>query len=183
MVVKFAKLLIIKDEAWYESIIKETDNPTSSSVENSSSFGLRIFSYLKKFAQTHQYAVRLIFLWFLFALVITIWRYESYSEYGFIDALYFAMSVLTTLGQDSLEPDAPKTDYIIVGFFATVGVPINALCMSAVASIIFSDGNVADLNRKIQNKVKLEEARMMKALGLITPHGVCLCMCVYVCVC
>ncbi len=61
------------------------------------------------------------------------------QRWGFARAQYFAVSVCLSAGSLSLPPDSPEWAYLLTGVFMMVGVPLMALAVSCIVTMMWQD--------------------------------------------
>ena len=101
----------------------------------------------------------------------------AYSLFGmgwsFIQALYFAISTLSTGGHWGLtEFGTPDWMWPVTAFFAMLGVPIMAVAMAQLATMLVDEGDLDSTKAQIVEDVTGEELLMLRKFGLENGDGV-----------
>ncbi len=96
---------------------------------------------------------------------------NTVKGWTFIEALYFAISSMSTGGLWAIPPNAPDWQYGIVGLFAATGCPLMALAMATAASFFIPTEDPEETTRKILAPVTEEEIKMMGDFGLENGDG------------
>lgn len=102
-----------------------------------------------------------IFVWAIFIVTATGCAWGLNEDYNFINALYFAVSSLSTGGLHSLPADSPNWYYGLTGLYAAFGVPIMGVAMATLASFFIDVGNIKDTMDQIKTQVTEEELKML----------------------
>lgn len=105
-----------------------------------------------------------ILVWCGFVFVGTAFAW-NYNEWTFINALYFAISSMSTGGLYSLPADSPNWYYGMTGVFAATGVPIMAVAMGTLASLFIDLGDIEDTLKTIKAPVTQKEVNMLTEFG------------------
>lgn len=95
--------------------------------------------------------VRAVVLWFLVVTIATtVALICSNGGWSFIEALYFAVSTLSTGGLYALPDDSPAWSYGLTGMYAAFGIPLMAIAMATLASFFITTGDIAGTVEQIR---------------------------------
>lgn len=86
--------------------------------------------------------LRAVILWLLLIIIATAAASSSSNHWSFIEALYFAVSSLSTGGLYALPTDSESWKYSMTGFYAAVGVPVGGLAMATIAGFFINTGDI-----------------------------------------
>lgn len=116
-------------------------------------------------------SVRSIALWILFVASATLASWYCNKEFNFINALYFAVSSLSTGGLYALPPNSPDWSYGLTGFYSAVGVPLMGIAMATFASFFIDTGSIDSTIEAIRAPVDVEEVAMLTEFGIADDDG------------
>ena len=87
-------------------------------------------------------------------------------KWPFSEALYFAVSSLSTGGHWAIPNDSPDWLFGLTGLFLMVGVPVMAVAMAHSAMVFFSNADLDEAKATIDAVVTKEELLFLQELGL-----------------
>lgn len=130
-----------------------------------------ILEVIKDFLIYYESPIRAVGCWVIWVGIMI-----AYSSVGlgwpFVQALYFAISTLSTGGLWALPPDAPEWMWGLTGFFAMLGVPMMAVAMATLATHLIDQGDLEETKAQIVEDVTGEELLMLRKFGLENGDGV-----------
>jgi hypothetical protein len=85
----------------------------------------------------------------------------AFFKWNFREALYFAVSSLSTGGHWSIPKDSPDWMFAMTGVFIMFGVPIMALAMSQIAYMVISDYDLDEAHATIDAVVTKDELEFL----------------------
>lgn len=159
----FANKMVADNDSWYEDAIQLAEfKKTLAEASN--------FKKVLAWIEYNFDKLRPLFFWFLWVFVAVVWS-MSVIKWPFVDALYFAISSMSTGGLWAIPADAPDWQYGLVGAFAATGCPLMALAMAEAASFFIKTEDPEETTRKILSPVTMEEIEMMNKFGLENGDG------------
>jgi len=159
----FAAKMVADNDSWFEDAVQLKEFNRKMATETP-------FNRLLAWIEFNADVLKPVALWFVWVFTAVIW-YQVYVDDVFIDALYFAISSMSTGGLWAIPADAPDWQYGLVGAFAATGCPLMALAMATVASFFIETEDPDETNRKILSPVTQEEIDMMNKFGLENGDG------------
>ena len=140
----------------YEKNIKNTQSP---------------FTLLKAVVVQYEAPIRAVGAWLIWIGIMI-----AYSLFGlgwsFVQAVYFAISTLSTGGHWGLPEDCPNWMWGVTAFFAMLGVPMMAVAMAQLATMLVDQGDLDATKAQIVEDVTGEELLMLRKFGLENGDGV-----------
>ena len=159
----FANHIVADRDSWYEDAIQLAEfNKTIAE----GTFFHKVYAWIE-----FNWLQLKPLLYFLGLVVIGVAWSMYYIKWPFIDALYFAISSMSTGGLWAIPFDAPDWQYGCVGAFAAIGCPLMALAMATAASFFIETEDPEETTRKILTAVTMEEIEMMGKFGLENGDG------------
>jgi hypothetical protein len=140
----------------YEDIMKNSTNP----------FIITKAIYIKYEAQ-----IQAVLAWVIWIGIMSVYSIFGYG-WSYVQAQYFAISTLSTGGLWGVKPDAPSWMFGVTGFFGALGVPLMAVAMAQLASLMIDTGDLEATKRTIVEDVTGEELLMLRKFGLESGDGV-----------
>lgn len=159
----FAAKMVADNDSWYEDAIQLAEFNHKLATATTSQ---KIYAWC-------EYNIDLlkpIALWFLWVVFAVTWS-MVHVKWSFVDALYFAITSMSTGGLWAIPPGSSDGMYGIVGVFAATGCPLMALAMATVASFFIGGEDPEETTRKILQPVTMEEINMMGDFGLENGDG------------
>jgi Ca2+-binding EF-hand superfamily protein len=123
------------------------------------------------FCVYHKSELCFIILWVLFVVVATLAAWDTNDEFNFTNALYFAVSSLSTGGHYSLPGGNREWVYGLTGLYCAVGVPLMGVAMATIASFFIDVGSIEDTLKEIKKPVTKLEIDMLTEFGLADEDG------------
>lgn len=161
----FADSIVSDNRNWYENELR--GKAYQDVMEGNS----RRIAKVRAFVNFHWEKLRSIFIWLAFLLIATIMAMET-NPWNFVNALYFAISTLSTGGLFAQTPGRPEWVYGMTGFYAALGVPIMALAMATLASFIIKPGGtIEDTLELVKEPVTEKEVDMLTEFGIADSDG------------
>ena len=161
----FADNIVSDNHNWYEIELREK---AYAEVLDSRQ---RPVIKIRAFINFHWEKLRSIFLWLIFLFLATICAMET-NAWSFVNALYFAISTLSTGGLYAQSPDRPEWVYGLTGLYAAFGIPIMALAMATLASFIIKPGGtIEDTLELVKEPVSEKEVKMLTEFGIADEDG------------
>lgn len=164
---KFAQNIVVDKDNWYE---QEKENERYAQETKRSGLLKRIYLFLK----FNKDKLRAILVWVAFIATATGCAWATNKEWNFINALYFAISSLSTGGLFAL-PGGPGVNdewkYGLTGLYAAFGVPIMGLAMGTLASFFISSRSIDDTLNDIKAPITEEEIKMLTEFKLANTDG------------
>lgn len=114
-----------------------------------------------------------VFLWIIFILGASFSAYFLLEGEGVtvIDAVYFALSSLSTGGLQALPENSPDWMYGMTGVYVAVGVPVMAVAIATLAGFLITFGDIKTTMTKIRSPVSKVEIDMLTKFGkFYVPH-------------
>ena len=130
------------------------------------------FTLIKAVVVQYEAQIRAVSTWLIWVGIMV-----AFSLFGmgwsFIQALYFAVSTLSTGGHWGLpEHGTPDWLWPVTAFFAMLGVPIMAVAMAQLATMLVDEGDLDSTKAQIVEDVTGEELLMLRKFGLENGDGV-----------
>jgi hypothetical protein len=126
-------------------------------------------SKIKAFVKYHWSKLRSMFLFATFIALATVSALQN-PEFSFVNALYFAVSSLSTGGLYAL-PHQPDWVYGITGVYAALGVPVMAMAMGTLASFFIHSNSIEDTLEQIREPVDETEVQMLTDFDIANNDG------------
>jgi hypothetical protein len=144
----FAQSMIKKSKKWYEdTVIEETARKRG------------CCGHVIAWVNVNSFAVKMTTLWICFvASLIVFWMIKVNRLFS--DALYFAVSSLSTGGLLALPNDSPSWYFGLVAVLAAVGVPVMGIAMGQIASLLIDFGDADAAKEAINAKVGVRWGEM-----------------------
>lgn len=181
----FAQSMIASSKNWYAKALTEQKFKSASSLEKC------IY-----WAKMNESALQIIAMWFVWIVAMITFSLCT-VKWNFSEALYFAVSSLSTGGLWAIPSDSPEWYFGIgtlflsvlcslcycshisvlrhiispVGVFAATGIPLMALAMANIASMVITVGDPDEAEKIIAAKVTCEELHMMQKFDLDDGDG------------
>jgi hypothetical protein len=146
---------LVQDKA-FEEIMRNSKNPV---------VVLKAL-YIKYEAQIHA-----ILAWVIWIGIMVVYSIFGYG-WTYVQAQYFAISTLSTGGLWGVRADAPSWMFGLTGFMAALGVPLMAVAMAQLATLMIDTGDLEATKRTIVEDVTGEELLMLRKFGLENGDGV-----------
>eukprot|EP00602_Paraphysomonas_sp_CaronLab_P011003 CAMPEP_0185020974 /NCGR_PEP_ID=MMETSP1103-20130426/3622_1 /TAXON_ID=36769 /ORGANISM="Paraphysomonas bandaiensis, Strain Caron Lab Isolate" /LENGTH=812 /DNA_ID=CAMNT_0027552209 /DNA_START=188 /DNA_END=2626 /DNA_ORIENTATION=- len=113
-----------------------------------------------------------ILLWFICSLVFgVIWSLLIVPEWDIGDALDFTLSTLSSGGYKAIPNGLPSWKYVITAFYAATGVPLMALSLGLILSMLILAPEDLSLLDKLSAPITTEEIEFMTTFGLEDGDG------------
>ena len=160
----FAERIVADKNNWYQ---KEQESLMYAEKIKDCPRAARMF-YFCKF---HRERLRPVLLWVLFVIVATFSAWQSNDEYNFTNAVYFAVSSLSTGGHYALPSGNKDWVYGLTGFYCAVGVPLMGMAMATIASFFIDVGTIEEALQDIKAPVTQKEIDMLTEFGLADNDG------------
>mmetsp|Transcript_12559 Transcript_12559/g.21013 ORF Transcript_12559/g.21013 Transcript_12559/m.21013 type:complete len:422 (-) Transcript_12559:389-1654(-) len=155
----FAQSMVDSSQEWYAHALVAENYKNTTSLD-------RVAAWL----QMNVLPLQRIFL--TFALIGLLMVYSLIAiGWGWSDALYFAVSSLSTGGLWRIPDDSSQWQFGFVGIIAAVGVPLMGLAMANIAAMVITIGDPDEAEKTIAAKVTLEELQMMQRFNLDDGDG------------
>lgn len=148
----FAQSMIVASKDWYTDVLLQEDIDKQKSV--------MWWSWIR----LNGNKLRTISVWVLWIFMMMIWSCVT-VEWSVIDGLYFSISSLSTGGLWPIPRDSPDWHFAVVALFTATGVPLMALAMGSLASLIVTVGDPEEAEKCIRARVTKEELLMMAKMG------------------
>jgi hypothetical protein len=113
----FANNIISESDNWYENELKQV--ALEHVMEKKAHYPLKI----KELVKFHWAKLRTVVLFLAFIFTATICAWQN-TKFSFREALYFAVSSLSTGGHYALPAGQDSWVYGLTGFYAALGVPL-----------------------------------------------------------
>lgn len=158
----FAKSMIISSKDWYTKALRSERlklNPSN------------FMEYMISWLLNHENTVKAIAVWILWILSMVIFALVE-IKWDFIQALYFAVSCLSTGGLYPIPSNSPDWYFLYVGIFTCTGVPITCIAMGSIASLLLYIGDPEEAEKTLQRKVTLKELKMMQRFNIDDGDGI-----------
>jgi hypothetical protein len=94
----FASSAVAKSHSWYQDLLKE---------EEKNSVDATLYTKLKDVVMLNIESIKVIGSWFLMIIILTVWSLSSINQWSFAEALYFAVSSLSTGGLFAIPNESP----------------------------------------------------------------------------
>jgi len=136
-------------------------------IENSTSF----FVLSKAIYVQYEAPIRSVGVWLIcvgIMITYSIWG----LEWPFIQALYFAISTLSTGGHWGLTEGAAGWMWWLTGVFSMVGVPLMGVAMAQLATLLVDESDLEVTKESIVEDVTGEELLMLRKFELENGDGV-----------
>lgn len=156
----FAEHIVSRSKIWYADAILRDELHHDGSI----------YSRLKIWLQLESNKLRSILIWILMLILMLGWSLAC-VKWDFIDALYFAVSSLSTAGAWAIPDDSPDWYFGVVGLFAAMGVPLMGYAMSSIATMVFHFGDPKAAKAAVCAPFTAEEILFMRTLGLENGDG------------
>ena len=159
----FADMVIEDSDNWYTNLIQRKEYEA----------GIEDKRMIRRIVARINYnweALRAIALWMFWLGVMIIYSCIQIG-WPFKEAQYFAISSLSTGGHWSIPVDSPEFMYAVTAFFAAIGVPIMAVAMASVATLLIDQGNLIAMQETINEEVTADELKMLRRFNLENGDG------------
>ena len=130
----FSEYIVTEEKNWY---IRELDKNKYLIDVKRAKYDYNIAEVIRLWAVYNWTRFEAVFLW-CFCLIISTSCACTFNDWRFIDGFYFSLSCLSTGGIVALPDDAPEIFYGLTGLFCAVGVPLMALSMASIVSVLHS---------------------------------------------
>jgi len=155
----FAQSMVDSSQEWYAHALVAENYKNTTSLD-------RVAAWL----QMNVLPLQRIFL--TFALIGLLMVYSLIAiGWGWSDALYFAVSSLSTGGLWRIPDDSPDWQFGFVGVTTAIGVPLMGIAMANIAEMVITIGDPDEAEKTIAAKVTLEELQMMQRFNLDDGDG------------
>jgi hypothetical protein len=134
-------------------------------------------TFLKRIGTYIQYnAAYLIAIavWIIFMILIILWSMYATKnldniddQWGFSQALYFAVSLCSSAGSLSLPPYTPEWAYLAAGLSMMIGVPLMALSISCIIIMIWQEQRFRRVHDAAWEPISRIELDAMSTLELL----------------
>ena len=159
----FADKVIEDSDNWYTNLIQRKEYEAG--IEDK-----RLVRCIVARIKYNWESLRAIAIWLVW-LAIMIFYSMIQIGWPFREAQYFAISSLSTGGHWSIPVDSPNFMYAVTGFFAAIGVPIMAVAMASVATLLIDQGNLIAMQETINEEVTADELKMLRRFNLENGDG------------
>ena len=126
---------------------------------------------LKTFYNKYEAPIRAVMVW-----VSWIGIMATYSLYGvgwsYVQAQYFAISTLSTGGHWGVPDGSPTWMFGVTAFFTSLGVPLMAMAIAQLGTVLVDQGDLEATKRAIQAEVTGQELVMLRKFGLGKGDGI-----------
>jgi hypothetical protein len=161
----FADSIVSDNHNWYENELR------GKAYEEVMGSNARPVIKVRAFCNFHWEKLRSIVIWLCFLFIATIAAMDT-NPWSFVNALYFAISTLSTGGLFAQTPGRPEWVYGMTGLYAAFGVPIMALAMATLASFIIKPGGtIEDTLELVKEPVSEKEVKMLTEFGIADEDG------------
>mmetsp|Transcript_12749 Transcript_12749/g.20758 ORF Transcript_12749/g.20758 Transcript_12749/m.20758 type:complete len:502 (+) Transcript_12749:85-1590(+) len=160
----FAEHIVADKDNWYE---QEKENLIyEENIKDCNFLTRALYFYIY-----HKDKLRSVILWIFFIVIATIAAWYTNDEFGFVNALYFAVSSLSTGGHYSLPAGNKEWIYGLTGLYCAFGVPLMGVAMATIASFFINVGSIEDTLKDMKKPISQEEVDMMTEFGLADDDG------------
>lgn len=159
----FAQMMIESSKNWYLQALEEKAYRQMSDMH----FTEKWWRWL---TLNHDF-LRAMGLWLSWLAALVVFVMNQYPSLAFLDAMFFALSSLTSAGLESLPEGSSSGHYFVLAVLAATGVPVTALAMSNVANVVLKKSTADVAMKTIEAKVTAEEVVMMQRFGLDNGSG------------
>jgi hypothetical protein len=115
--------------------------------------------------------IRAVVTWAIWIGIMTM-----YSLYGvgwsYVQAQYFAITTLSTGGHWGVPDGSPIWMFGVTAFFTSLGVPLMAMAMAQLATLMVDKGDLESTKKAVVAEVTGEELHMLRKFGLENGDGV-----------
>lgn len=160
----FADKVVEDSDNWFTNLLQQKE------YENDVASDKPLTTRIKAWIKFHKEAVRAIGLW-LFWIAIMILYSMGQIGWSFTEAQYFAVTSLSTGGHWGIPNDSPDWMFGLTGIFVALGVPIMAVAMASVATLIIDLGDVDAMKARIREDVTAEELKTLQRFQLEDGDG------------
>lgn len=159
-----AQYLLSQDKNWYSAAMKAKQLEVAMETEGLLDDVIALFHYYWP-----HFKVYCIF--FGFWALGTAFAEFAFEQWGFVDCLYFAISIMTSGGFVTIPDDAPDWCYLFVCFYVALGVPIMSSSCGILAHQMANSGSAQLKIEKVNAHVTSEEIEKMKWYGIEDDSG------------
>lgn len=152
----FARQVIATEKQWYHRMAVDYDHILSEKKIHPIKLWWKL-----NYDKTYPFI-----LWIFWVLLLVMYTMIS-IKWDFVAALYHAISSYSTGGLWAIPENSSDRDYVIVGFFTALGVPLMAYSMGDLAQLVMSAGDSSKIIDTVTSPLTTEEIAMMKKFGLI----------------
>jgi hypothetical protein len=104
-----------------------------------------------------------IYLWLVFWAFGVVWSCASFG-WSLVDGCYFSLSTMSTGGLWGIPESAVSGDFIVVGFFAWLGVPLMGMAMANIAMLIMEQRSLLKNQKELAILEISEKERLLLEL-------------------
>jgi hypothetical protein len=104
-----------------------------------------------------------IYLWLVFWIFGVVWSCASFG-WPVVDGCYFSLSTMSTGGLWGIPQSAVSGDFIVVGFFAWLGVPLMGMAMANIAILIMEQRDLLKNQKELAHLEISEKERLLLEL-------------------
>jgi hypothetical protein len=104
-----------------------------------------------------------IYLWLVFWAFGVVWSCASFG-WPLVDGCYFSLSTMSTGGLWGIPQSAVSGDFIVVGFFAWLGVPLMGMAMANIAMLIMEQRSLLKNQKELAILEISEKERLLLEL-------------------
>lgn len=159
----FADKVVEDSDDWFTNLMQKREYEKAIKDRR---FHIRLLAWCK-----YNYeSLRAILIWLVWLGIMIMYSMINVG-WPFREAQYFAISSLSTGGHWSIPTDSPDWFYAVTGFFAAIGVPIMAIAMASVATLLIDQGNLQATQETINEDVTAEELKMLRRFNLENGDG------------
>jgi hypothetical protein len=100
--------------------------------------GYTILSSLYVYVTINAAPLLVIYLWVVYLIIGAVWSITAFPEWNFFDGLYFSLTAISTSGLTCIPMDSSDQDYIVMGVYTALGIPLMALAMTHIATLVMN---------------------------------------------
>ena len=153
----FANSIVSDRSNWYENQLLQL-------AHDEAMAGNDLSLKLEKCLTTHWTKLRSIVLFLVFVFTAAFCAWQN-TKFTFREALYFAVSSLSTGGHYALPSGQDDWVYGMTGFYAALGVPVMGVAMGTMAGFFIASGTVEETLFEIRKPVNRREVKMLTEFG------------------
>jgi len=124
----YLKSMVSDSKHWYDNMMKEETKKIRHNTNNNN-----ITDSILAWLSLNQIMFKAILLWILWMSSLTLFAIYRLKYVSLLEAVIFAISVMSTIGLYGLPPDSLDNDFVIVGLLGCTGIPLTLFTMTTIA--------------------------------------------------
>jgi len=148
--------IVSTNEMWFQKINTSDINKNSSDYKVDIITENSYFKKVKTYISNNTYQTTMIVIWLIWILFGTIWSCYV-IEWTIIEGIYFSLSSLSTGGLHGIPYDSANWVFLITGLYACTGVPIMAMAMGSIASMVVAMNKEKKINSMLNKRITKKE--------------------------